>query len=82
MYMFHVCWTYVHMQHALKCLSIMFLYLDEFWTKQSLFEKSKFGKIQVLVFGNFSITQKWFKMFDNCVKIFITYFYIIYYVRN
>ena len=33
MYMFHVCWTYVHMQHASKCLSIMFLYLDKVWTK-------------------------------------------------
>ena len=45
-------------------------------------KKSKFGKIRVLVFGNFSITQKWFNMFDICVEIFITCLYIIYNVRN
>ena len=32
-YMFLVYWTYVHMKHASKCLSIMFLYLDEFLDK-------------------------------------------------
>ena len=32
-YMFHVYWTYVHMQHASKCLSIMFLYLYKFIEK-------------------------------------------------
>jgi len=45
-------------------------------------KKYKFGKIQVLVFGNICKTQKWFKMFDNCVEIFITCLYNIYYVRN
>ena len=38
-------------------------------------EKLKFGKIQVLVFGNISLTQKWFKMFEICVEIFNTSLY-------
>ena len=63
------------MQHASKYLNIMFLYLNEFWKNQISFGKSKFGKIQVLVFGNFSITQKWFKMFEICVEIFHTSLY-------
>ena len=33
-YIFHVFWIYIHMQHASSCLNIMFLYLDEFWTKR------------------------------------------------
>jgi len=39
-------------------------------------EKSKFGKIQVLVFGKIYITQKWFKKFEICVEIFHTSLYI------
>ena len=30
-YMFLVYWISIHMQHASKCLNIMFLYLNEFW---------------------------------------------------
>ena len=30
MYMFHVYWISIHMHHALMCLNIMFLYLNEF----------------------------------------------------
>jgi len=39
------------------------------------FGKFKFGKIQVLVFGNIPLTQKWFKMFAICVEIFHTSLY-------
>ena len=38
------------------------------------FEKSKFGKILILVFGEISITQKWFKKFEICVENFHTKF--------
>ena len=75
MYMFLVYWTYVHMQHALKCLSIMFLYLDKCWTKFNW--KIKFGKIQVLVFGNFSITQNGSKCLIIVLK-FLSHVYITY----
>ena len=74
-YMFLVYWISIHMQHASMCLSIMFLYLNEFWKIKFPIEKSKFGKIQVLVFGNISLTQKWFKMFEICVEIFNTSLY-------
>ena len=74
-YMFHVYWTYIHIQHASNCLNIMFLYLDEFWTKRFsiskilVLENTEFG------FGKFSKSQKWFKMFEICVDIFNTSFY-------
>jgi len=39
MYMFYVYWIYIHMHHASKYLNIMFLYLDEFWTKRIFYSK-------------------------------------------
>ena len=39
-------------------------------------EKSKFDKIQVLVFGKNVKTQKWFHMLDIWVEMFITSLYI------
>ena len=75
--MFHVYWTYVHMQHASKCLSIMFLYLDEFWTKRIFnSKKSKFWNIRVLVFGEIFITQKWLKMFVTWFDFYSNKLYI------
>ena len=53
MYMFHVYWISIHMHHASKCLNIMFLYLEELWTKRIFYSKSKF-----LVFGKNDKTQK------------------------
>ena len=63
--MFHVYWTYVHMQHASMCLNIMVLYFNMFLGKISFpIEKFKFDKIHVLVFGKNDKTQKWFHMLD------------------
>ena len=63
-YIFICILDYFHIQHASSCFNIMFLYLDEFWTKRFfIFEKSKFWKIRFLVFGKISITQKEFKIF-------------------
>ena len=70
--MFHVYWTYVHMQLASKCLNIMFLYLDEFWTKRIFNSKIQVLENTVLIFGKISITQKWSIMFEICVDIFNT----------
>ena len=51
-YIFHVYWIYIHVQHTSSCLNIMFLYLDEFWTKR-IFK----SKIQVLENTSFGFRQ-------------------------
>ena len=58
---------YIHIQHASSCLSIMFLYLDEFWTKQFFT-----SKIQVLKNTEFGFRQN-FKT-QKEFKIFVTWF--------
>ena len=81
-YIFHVYWTYIHMQHASMLFHIMFLYLDEFWTKRIFNSKIQVLEIRILVFGNICKTQKWFKKFEICVEIFHTCLYIKENIRN
>ena len=46
-----------------SCFYIMFLYLDEFWTKRFSISKILVLEIRNLVFDKIFITQKEFKMF-------------------
>ena len=71
--MFHVYWTYVHMQLASKCLNIMFLYLDEFWTKRIF--NSKIQVLENTVFGLRQIFKntKMVQIVCNMCRIFITH---------
>ena len=39
------------------------------------FQNPSFWKIQILVEGKISITQKWFKLFEICVEFCHTYLY-------
>ena len=57
-YMFHV-YRIISIYIMPKCcLNIMFLYLEEFWTKRIFYSKIQVLENTVLVFGKISITQK------------------------
>ena len=57
------------------CLKSCFCIWMSFGQNVFSIQKSKFGKIQVLIFDKISITQKWFKLFEICVEIFNTSLY-------